>query len=45
MSIKLAVIDDHKLVLQGLCKQLEEVDDIEILGSFTEVNALIFETK
>ena len=45
MSIKLAVIDDHKLVLQGLCKQLEEVDDIEILGSFTEVNALLLFLK
>lgn len=45
MSIKLAVIDDHKLVLQGLCKQLEEVDDIKILGSFTEVNALLLFLK
>ena len=45
MSIKLVVIDDHKLVLQGLCKQLEEVDDIEILGSFTEVNALLLFLK
>ena len=45
MSIKLAIIDDHKLVLQGLCRQLEEVDDIEILGSFTEVNALLLFLK
>jgi two-component system vancomycin resistance associated response regulator VraR len=45
MTIRIAIIDDHELVLQGLCKQLEEVKDFEILGSFVEVNSLLLFLK
>ncbi|GAB2025334.1 response regulator transcription factor [Lactovum odontotermitis] len=41
MPIKIAIIDDHKLVLQGIYKQLSEIKEFEILGTFTEVNQLM----
>lgn len=36
--MKLALIDDHAMVLQGLQNKLETVPDFEIVGAYTEVN-------
>lgn len=39
--MKIALIDDHALVLQGLQAKLETVSDFEIVGAYTEVNDLL----
>lgn len=39
--IKLALIDDHELVLESLCNQLRKEERFEVVGSFTEVQDLI----
>lgn len=38
--IKIAVIDDHELVLQGICTQLSQEEKFDIVGAFTEVEEL-----
>lgn len=39
--MKIALIDDHALVLQGLKAKLETIPDFEIVGAYTEVNDLL----
>lgn len=39
--MKIALIDDHALVLQGLQAKLETIADFEIVGAYTEVNDLL----
>lgn len=39
--MKIALIDDHALVLQGLQAKLETISDFEIVGAYTEVNDLL----
>lgn len=41
MKIRLALIDDHALVLQGLQNKLEQIPQFDIVGAFTEVNDLL----
>jgi len=33
-KIKLAVVDDHPIVVQGIVSLLESLNDIEVVGSF-----------
>jgi len=40
-KVKLAIVDDHLIVLEGLQKLLTSAGDIEIAGSFTTGNAFI----
>lgn len=39
--IKIALIDDHELVLQGLYERLKREEKFEIVGAFTEVSELL----
>ena len=39
--IKIALIDDHELVLQGLYERLKREKKFEIVGAFTEVSELL----
>ena len=41
MNLKIALIDDHALVLQGLNAKLETINDFEIVGAYTEVEDLL----
>lgn len=41
MTIKIALIDDHKLLLEGLKNQLSSRDDLEVLGAFCEADELL----
>ena len=41
MKIKLALIDDHALVLQGLKNELESISDFEVIGAYTDINDLL----
>lgn len=38
--LKIAVIDDHELVLDGICAQLAKEEKFDIIGAFTEVEEL-----
>ena len=40
--LKIAVIDDHELVLDGICAQLAKEEKFDIIGAFTEVEELNF---
>ena len=35
MSIKIAITDDHELVLQGIWSMLSDTDEVAVVGSFT----------
>lgn len=39
--IKIAIIDDHELVLQGVYERLKKEDKFEIIGAFTDVPDLM----
>ncbi|MFC3932257.1 response regulator transcription factor [Streptococcus dentapri] len=39
--IKVAIIDDHELVLQGLYERLKREKDLEIVGAFSEYQDLL----
>ncbi|SJZ68670.1 two component transcriptional regulator, LuxR family [Pilibacter termitis] len=41
MKIKLALIDDHKLVLQGMAEKLEQVANFELVGAYTEEESFL----
>ncbi len=41
MRVKLALIDDHKLVLQGLHDKLQTIPTFEIVGAYTSVDELL----
>ena len=45
MTIKLALIDDHELVLSGLYNRLEKEDNLNIVGAFTDANELLLLLK
>ena len=39
--IRLVLIDDHKLVLEGLYNRLKRETNFKIVGTFTEVDDLL----
>lgn len=39
--IKIVLIDDHKMILQGLLTNLSHADNIKIVGAYTEVDDFI----
>lgn len=41
MNIKIALIDDHELVLKGLHQKLETIDELEVIGSYTSVEEFL----
>lgn len=41
MKTKIALIDDHALVLQGLNEKLQTIADFDIVGAYTKVNDLL----
>lgn len=41
MEIKIALIDDHELVLQGLQNELSTVPNFDIVGAYTKVNEFL----
>lgn len=41
MTINIAIIDDHKLVLQGLTEKLMMVKDFDVIGSYSEINDFV----
>lgn len=40
--IKIAIIDDHELVLQGLYDRLKKETHFEVVGAFTSYQDLLF---
>jgi DNA-binding NarL/FixJ family response regulator len=48
MAIKVLLVDDHKLILSGIRRALEEVDDLEVVGEAetgSQVLPLIHQTS
>lgn len=41
MTMNLALIDDHQLVLHGLEQKLQTVDDFNVIGSYNNVESFI----
>ena len=39
--IKLIVVDDHPVVLQGFAYMLQDIPDIQLLGQFSDANAAL----
>jgi two-component system response regulator NreC len=45
MSIKIFIVDDHHVVCEGIQSLLEGVDDIEVVGTATDINQLVEKIK
>ncbi len=41
MKYRIIIIDDHKLVLQGLYEKLKLVEQFEVVGAFTDIEDLM----